>query len=246
MANLKSQALWATVMLALGLVFAAAVAYLVWFAPGTLGYRTIFETLGTLARLGAGATLVSLIVVLVGWKSGNARGRTIALLATLLFAAPVGTLAVNQAAPPPGGVINDVTTDLDDPPVFNAVIPLRGPDANPIEYGGAEVAAVQRAVHPDVQPILTPLSPDDAFQRAFETGEAMGWEIVAGDHDGGIIEAVDTTTFFRFKDDIVVRIRATPTGSRVDLRSRSRVGRSDLGKNAARILEFADNFMRGT
>ena len=70
----------------------------------------------------------------------------------------------------------------------------------------------------------------------------MRWNIVARNSESGIIEAVATTRFFRFKDDVVVRVRPTAEGSRIDLRSRSRIGLSDLGKNAARIMEFRSRF----
>ena len=70
----------------------------------------------------------------------------------------------------------------------------------------------------------------------------MGWEIFATDENKQIIEAIDVTPLFRFKDDIVIRVTSTDTGSRIDIRSQSRVGRSDLGKNASRIRSFITNF----
>ena len=138
--------------------------------------------------------------------------------------------------------MNDITTDLDDPPVFDAVIPLHPQSSNRIEYGGPDDAANQRAAHPEVQPIFTEMSSADAFQRALRVANDMGWNVVAESATHGIIEAVDTTPLFRFKDDIVVRVRATAQGSRVDLRSRSRIGLSDLGKNAARIMAYSAAF----
>lgn len=139
-------------------------------------------------------------------------------------------------------LLNDVTTDLEDPPRFEAVLALRPAHANSVEHGGARVAARQRAAYPKVQPIVTALPPAEAFRLAVATAKALGWEIVARDAARGIIEAVDTTKLLRFKDDVVVRIRPHETGSRVDLRSLSRIGRGDLGKNAARIIEFAQRF----
>ena len=66
----------------------------------------------------------------------------------------------------------------------------------------------------------------------------MGWELVASDPEGGRIEATDTTFWFGFKDDIVVRVVAQPNGSRIDVRSVSRAGVGDLGANAARIRRY--------
>jgi uncharacterized protein (DUF1499 family) len=78
------------------------------------------------------------------------------------------------------------------------------------------------------------------FNRALDVAQRMGWELVAADQASGRIEATDTTTWFGFKDDIVVRVTSWGSGARVDMRSVSRVGRSDVGTNARRIREFLD------
>jgi len=140
--------------------------------------------------------------------------------------------------------MNDITTDLDDPPVFDAVIALRPQASNSIEYGGAEMAANQRRIHPEVMPIQSTLAPAQAFARALTVAGDLGWNIVAENAGSGIIEAIDTTPLFRFKDDIVIRIRPAEQGSRVDLRSHSRIGLTDLGKNARRIMQFTAAFAR--
>jgi uncharacterized protein (DUF1499 family) len=225
------------------LAFVCAIAYLVVGAPrGLVGYRTAFETLRLLAQIGAGGAVASLIVLVLALRSPSRAGARLSAISLLVFAIPVGTMIANEATPPPGDFINDITTDLEDPPIFSAVIPLRPEGSSAIEYGGAEVAEIQRQAHPDVEPILTELAGDAAFQKAFETAEMMGWEVVSGDMQTGIIEAIDTTPFFRFKDDIVIRIRPAGGGSRIDLRSKSRVGLSDLGTNAKRIRKYADAF----
>lgn len=138
--------------------------------------------------------------------------------------------------------IHDITTDTEDPPVFVAVLPLRADAANPPEYPGEEVAAQQREAYPEVQPLETALSPAEAFARAEAVARDMGWEIVAVEPAEGRIEATATTFWFGFKDDIVIRVRPTAEGSRVDIRSKSRVGRSDVGANAARIRDFLQAF----
>ncbi|NGP52117.1 DUF1499 domain-containing protein [Thioalkalivibrio sp. XN8] len=138
--------------------------------------------------------------------------------------------------------IHDITTDTADPPVFVAVLPLRADAANPPEYPGEEVAAQQREAYPDVQPLDTTLDPAEAFARAEAVARDMGWEIVAAVPAEGRIEATATTFWFGFKDDVVIRVRPTATGSRVDIRSKSRVGRSDVGANAARIESFLQEF----
>ena len=138
--------------------------------------------------------------------------------------------------------INDITTDTINPPAFSAVIALRRKRNNSIEYGGPLVAARQAELYADIKPIYSNLSLTDAFAKALKIASNMGWEIIATDENKLIIEAIDVTPLFRFKDDVVIRITSTNTGSRIDIRSQSRIGRSDLGKNASRIRNFIGNF----
>jgi uncharacterized protein (DUF1499 family) len=130
------------------------------------------------------------------------------------------------------------------------IIELRRKAPNPPGYDGPEVAAKQRAAYPDIVPLELPLPVDAVFARALATAKALGWEIVAAEPAAGRIEAVDTTRWLRFKDDVVIRIapRAAATGTtltRVDVRSKSRTGRSDLGANAARIRRFLQHMRDG-
>jgi uncharacterized protein (DUF1499 family) len=134
--------------------------------------------------------------------------------------------------------IHDISTDTDDPPRFDAVLPLRKEEPNAADYGGPEIARQQHAAYPDVRPLLLRIPSHQAFTQALHAAEAMGWEIVAADPVEGRLEATDTTFWFGFKDDIVVRVQAQPDGSRVDVRSVSRVGKSDVGTNARRIREY--------
>jgi uncharacterized protein (DUF1499 family) len=112
--------------------------------------------------------------------------------------------------------------------------------SNPPEYAGPEVAAQQKKAYPDLAPIRLAVPPAQAFDKARAAAQALGWEIVASDPAEGRLEATDTTRWFAFKDDVVVRIRPDGDGSRVDVRSKSRVGRSDVGANAARIRAFRE------
>jgi uncharacterized protein (DUF1499 family) len=141
--------------------------------------------------------------------------------------------------------IHDITTDFAEPPQYSAVIPLRPPGSNSLKYEGPSVAASQAAAYPDIQPILSRRKPDRAFELARELAHAYGWKIVREDREAGEMEAVDTTFWFGFKDDISIRIRPHPGGSRVDIRSVSRVGVSDVGTNARRIRRFMHDFKGG-
>ena len=130
--------------------------------------------------------------------------------------------------------INDVTTDTETPPQFSPPQPYE-----------TQFAELQRIGYPELRALELALPPAQAFARARAAAQARGWEIVAADEAAGRIEAVATTRWFGFKDDIVIRIRAAGGGSRIDMRSRSRVGRSDLGANAKRIQDFLTEVKTG-
>jgi hypothetical protein len=134
--------------------------------------------------------------------------------------------------------IHDITTDMQNPPEFVDVRELRKNAPNPPEYGGEQVAKEQRIAYPDIQPLLLNEPPSAVFPWALAAAKDMGWTIVAAAPAEGRIEATATTLIFRFKDDIVVRIREDKGGSRVDVRSKSRLGKGDLGANAKRIRAY--------
>jgi uncharacterized protein (DUF1499 family) len=157
----------------------------------------------------------------------------IALVVTVAALA-IGARVVRRAFPP----INDISTDTDDPPRFVDILPLRAASRSRSEHGGPAVAAMQRAAYPDIAPAQLSTTPAEAFARARAAANEMGWEIVSADSAAGRIEATATTPVFRFRDDIVIRVRTHSRGVRVDIRSASRVGRGDLGANARRIRGF--------
>jgi len=107
-------------------------------------------------------------------------------------------------------------------------------------YPGEAFARQQARAYPDIKPVMLPMPPREAFERAVKAAEAMGWEVVGRDAAAGTLEAVDSTKWFGFKDDIAVRVSAADSGSRVDVRSKSRVGRNDLGTNARRIRAYTE------
>ena len=135
--------------------------------------------------------------------------------------------------------IHDVSTDLANPPRFSAVLPLRGdtPNGAPDQIDET-TARAQRAGYPDLSTLDLPVAADVAFAKAVEAAKAMQWEIVSMRPENGIIEATATTAWFGFHDDVVVRVRPTGSHSRIDVRSTSRVGRGDAGKNAERIRRY--------
>jgi len=134
--------------------------------------------------------------------------------------------------------IHDITTDTEMPPAFVALAQERVAAPNGLEYGGAEIAAEQKKAYPDLVTIFSKASPDAMFARARKAVQDLGWQVADASESQWRIEAVDTTLLYGFKDDIVVRIRSDANGCRLDVRSASRVGHSDLGVNAARIRKF--------
>lgn len=142
--------------------------------------------------------------------------------------------------------IHDITTDMENPPEFDLILNIRGDGLNPSKYGGPEISSQQVKAYPDIKPALMEITQGQAFERCLKTAEEMGWDIVNAKAEGGLIEATDRTFWFGFKDDIVIRV--TPSGgySRVDVRSVSRVGRSDVGTNAKRIRSYLKKLIKKT
>ena len=119
-------------------------------------------------------------------------------------------------------------------------MPLRAGAANPVEYPGEDVAKQQRQAYPDLRTLELSIPAAEMFSRALDVSREMRWDIVAAKPDEMRIEATATTLWFGFKDDVVIRIEPTASGSRLDIRSKSRLGRSDVGANAARIRVFVN------
>lgn len=143
-------------------------------------------------------------------------------------------LRQGQVSPP----IHDITTDTANPPEFVDILPLRAGAPNPPEYFGEKVAEQQLAAYPEIQPLELDVSPAEAMAVAESAAREMEWEVITVAAEEGRLEAVATTAWFGFKDDIVVRITPAGDGSLVDIRSKSRLGLSDVGTNARRIRGF--------
>lgn len=194
----------------------------------------VFLAAGVLALLSAlGLAGAAALASALGkpWRGAAVRAAVVPLVAML------GLLLLRATGESPP--FNDVTTDLRDPPVFASG--QVGATAYPEPF-----VAIQQQTYPDLGPLEVPDAPERAFERALAVAREMPrWEITREDPQAGIVEAVATSRLFRFRDDVVIRVRASGEGSRIDLRSRSRVGRSDLGANAARIAAFQRSFESG-
>jgi uncharacterized protein (DUF1499 family) len=192
--------------------------------------------------------LVSALATIVAFAHAIRRRHLAAGLITLLagagsivaIAIPVEWWRAAQAAPP----IHDISTDLENPPAFTAILPLRQPTQNSLERSAA-VTAEQRSSYPDIHPVSLPIPPDQAFEETLELIQEHEWEVVSADKERGVLEAIATSPWFGFKDDVVIRLTASGTGTRVDMRSASRIGVGDVGANAERVREFLDDLEHG-
>ena len=215
-------------------------------AGAPLGYRTGLLPVNAALGLLVVGLLPSLWVVVAGVlmlvRGGGAAQLDLRTVAALVLAAgvsavPLAALVGGLGAPP----IHDITSDTEDPPQFDVIVAERAGAPNPLDYRGAELAATQRAAYPDIQPLVVGTPPQEVMELARAAAEELGWQIVAVDPSGGLIEATAITYWFGFKDDVAVRLRPAGEGAtRVDIRSISRVGVGDLGANAARIRRFLE------
>jgi uncharacterized protein (DUF1499 family) len=214
------------------------------FRVDLIGFRTVFGQLGWLIP----ALVVGGVVLLIGGALSLFAGRTqqgmLALLAMVItFAMVAGPVQMRrQAAQVPP--IHDISTDVIDPPQFVATAPLRTEGMNPAAYDPAQSEA-QLEAYPDIETLTVDLPPAEALAIAERALRQAGVRIVETDEQGGRIEGTATTRWFGFKDDVVVRIRPQASGgSLIDIRSKSRVGRSDVGANAARIRDIREAILR--
>ncbi len=214
---------------------------------GPLGYRVglwpLSVALGLLPRtamyLGFGGVAVGALGLLFSLLGRRRVWALIALAGMLAGGAsayvPLRFRAIGRSVPP----INDITTDTENPPEFQAVMPLRqAAHAESAVYGGANTAALQKSAYPDIVPLVLDLPPDRALVLAVDQATRQGWTIVTIDAAHGRLEATDRTLMYGFTDDIVVRVSADDGGARIDVRSKSRVGRGDFGTNAKRVRAY--------
>lgn len=140
-----------------------------------------------------------------------------------------------QSVPP----IHDITTDLENPPAFDAMVRLRENAPNPPEYAGEETRNAQIEAYPDLEPLFLNIDMQVAMDGAVELILQRDWDVVAINRKEGRIEATEKLAWFGFKDDVVLRFtREGDNETRIDMRSKSRIGRSDVGVNAKRIKQF--------
>ena len=140
--------------------------------------------------------------------------------------------------------INDVTTDVSRPPEFEQATAPPGTAQRDLRYPEAFRAAM-RSGYPKLHSLHLNLPPEQAFPRVLAAAQAMShWEVTTVDTERGRLQATARTRAFRFVDDVVIRLEPEGHGSRLDMRSRSRFGKGDLGANARRIESFFRSVQR--
>jgi uncharacterized protein (DUF1499 family) len=232
--RLAYRSLWLMALVLQLVLVAVALHRLGWLAT------PVALNLIAVGMVGTAIAAVLGLAALVGiWKTGR-RGTAAAcaslVLAGLFFVWPAYLISEAVSSP----ALNDISTDAQDPPAFAAAAGARGYGANPLAYAAATYAPLQQAAYPDIGPVITPRPASEAFAIVREVVKKAGLEIVAEQPPGrsreaGRIEASETTLVMGFVDDITIRIAGDDRFSRIDLRSQSRYGLHDLGRNAQRI-----------
>ena len=229
-----------------GLLYLSLATVLVFVFSG-YGYRWDFWSLGmafSLLTYSAYAAIAVFIVSLITlWfkrKSGTAT-LTYLAVSLLLTGVAVTTALYWQQRARSVPAIHDITTDLENPPEFYAIKRLRADAPNPAEYAGPETAELQNEAYPGIKPVVISDSLQNVMDEAVKVVKSRDWKIVAVNREVGRIEATETLPWFGFKDDIVIRFTQLSGGTLVDVRSKSRIGRSDVGVNAKRIDRFLND-----
>ncbi|MCH9651075.1 MAG: DUF1499 domain-containing protein [Deltaproteobacteria bacterium] len=228
-------------LLALGAVVAARLG---WAAPYS-AFRVFGLAIFTGGFLGLGTGLFALSRT---WNDESPVQRRTAWAGTLMGAAMIFSLAMAGSSAAKVPPIHDLTTDLEDPPVFVQAADLPANRSRDLSYphGDPETPSRQGDAYPDLHPIRLWLEPQEAYEACHQVLEQVGWTLTGTDESLGFLEATETSRIFRFVDDIVIRIRPHSNGgSVIDLRSTSRDGISDLGVNAERIRLFRDTLKAG-
>ena len=219
------------------------------------GLRTLTFKVGPVLLVACGvfATLSMLLSIMAPKK-----GFFVGAFAMIIPLVGMGQLAGMKNLVSSLPLIHDITTDTQNVPIFTQAIMserAKTENVNSLDYAGKMaptkekdangkpvmklVSALQTQAYPKVRPLILTAAPDVAFGQAKAVASAMGWQIKSEDVSAGVLEATDSSFWYGFKDDVVIRIRASEGGgSIVDIRSVSRVGMSDIGANAKRIRIF--------
>lgn len=201
---------------------------------------TAFSLLTNSAFAAIGLLVLNLAALFLVYKSGFKKGYYFVITGLILVGAVFGIARYWQSQAQSYPPIHDISTDLESPPSFHLMIDVRetAEAPNPPEYAGEETAQTQREAYPDIESLFLPVPFGDVFDAVIALVESRRWELVNADRETGIVEATEKLPWFGFRDDVVIRIDFIDSETKVDMRSKSRIGRGDLGVNANRIRDF--------
>ena len=184
--------------------------------------------------------VLAVVFGLLGLIFGPSGSRGATLAGMLLALAVVVAVLLMSGARRDIPRINDITTDTDTPPQFVNAGTLPENSGRDMAYPGPSFAEQQKAGYPDLGPVTLAMPPDEAFKRVAAAARSMPtWVITREEASSHAVEGYDTTWLFHFHDDFVIEVRPTANGqSVVQMRSKSRDGKGDVGANAARIKAF--------
>jgi Protein of unknown function (DUF1499) len=189
------------------------------------------------------ASLIALVAFVQIWRRGYKGAGSAAigiLLPVLLLAWPLSYVPALINLPP----INDVTTDVEQPPHFVELARQRGQGANPIDYPAERSVELQQKAYPDLRTFVIDRSAEETFELVEEVVRKFRWRVAASTPPstrppkGGTLEATEQTPLAGFTDDIAIRVEGGAKETRVDVRSASRYGHHDFGQNASRVRRF--------
>lgn len=210
---------------------------------GAFNFRVASDMLESTFQASVAVLAVAIIIFI-----GEAQTRIKSGAAIVILLLPLIGIWFNKAPNPvldengkPSAPLNDISTDTQNPPLYEALVAIRPAGSNSLDYPD-NAATLQAERFADISSINSLLSADDAFNKALDLVQQAGWELVYENRETGKIEAVSSTFFFNFKDDVVIRIQNQDAGSIIDIRSHSRIGKGDQGKNAERVRDFIATF----
>ncbi len=197
------------------------------------------------ALLGGALTLILAIVAIFITRGGQDRtGKRRAWSSVLVSVVLLGIVIASAAPGRNAPSINDITTNPGDPPVFLNAPQIPENQGRDMTYP-KDFPAITRKFYPNLKSLEVNKPALAVLPGIIDAMRQAGWVVTSIDMKAGVVEATDTTPFFRFVDDIVVRIRSIgPNSTVLDIRSKSRDGKGDLGANAARIERFLYEFGR--
>lgn len=237
-----AKAFLVSAVICLFLLLAAPFSYKYEFSPLMTAFSTMLVAVG-------GALIVfvaGIVMAIVCSKKALVRERNIIMMAVGLSLIPMFLVVPQMSKGRSVPAIHDISTDTVAPPSFVEIVKQRKETDNSLVYAfegsKKKLVELQKAAYPDLATINSDLSVAASVEQAASVLREMGLEVVTQDKQLGLVEATATTFWFGFKDDVVVRVMADGAGSKIDLRSASRVGQSDIGVNAARILDFSAKF----